>query len=525
MSKKTFLSGAIILSVAGLLVKFLGAAFRIPLANIIGADGIGFYQTAYPIYAVLLIMSTSGIPTAVSKLVSEKRAIGDYYGAQAVFRAAVVFLFIVGIITSSVFFLSSKFLVTYVFRAPGAYYAMIAIAPALLFVPVMSAFRGYFQGHQDMRPTAISQIVEQLFRVIPGLVLAYYLTSKGLEYAAAGASFGAASGAFMGTLVIVLMYVLRRKDRRRNLQGSAFEEKPGQIMKKLFAIAIPITIGAEIMPIMNVVDLTIVMNRLQDIGFTYGAADKLYGQLSGLAAPLTNLPQILIISMALSLVPVISAANETRDYNFLKYNVQVAVRSAIIVGLPCAAGLMILSEPIMLLLYPMQKASAASSASCLFILASGILFLAIVQVCTSILQGIGKPEVPVRNLLISCIFKIVCTYILTGIPSFNVRGAAIGTVVAYVVASILNLYAVLKFTKCKFDILLFIIKPVFATIVMGIIVAFSYSAFRNNLGNLATVISILLGMASYTFMLIGVKAITHSELMRLLNKFRFLAKK
>ena len=522
MSKKTFLGGAIILSAAGLLVKFLGAIFRIPLANIIGADGIGYYQTAYPIYSVLLIMSTSGIPTAVSKLVSEKRAIGDHYGAQAVFRAAVVLLFFVGIVTASVFFLSSKYLVMHVFRAPGAYYAMIAIAPALLFVPVMSAFRGYFQGHQDMRPTAVSQIVEQLFRVIPGLVLAYYLTSKGLEYAAAGASFGATSGAFMGTVVIVLMYVFRRKDRRINLQNSAHEERPGQIMKKLFAIAIPITIGAEIMPIMNVVDLTIVMNRLQDIGFTYKSADVLYGQLSGLAAPLINFPQILIFSMALSLVPVISAANETRDYIFLKYNVQVAIRSAIIIGLPCAAGLMVLAEPIMLLLYPMQKASAVGSASCLFILASGILFLSLVQVCTSILQGIGKPEIPVRNLLISCVFKIVCTYLLTGIPSFNVRGAAIGTVVAYMIASILNLNSVLKFTKCKFDILLFIIKPALATIVMGTIVFISFSALYKNLGNLATVISVFLGMASYSLMLIGVKAITQDELMRLRKKFRLV---
>ena len=519
MSKKTFLGGAIILSTAGLLVKFLGAFFRIPLANIIGADGMGYYQTAYPIYALLLIMSTSGIPIAVSKMVSEKTAIGDHHGAQIVFRAAVRLLLLLGIITFAVFFLSSKFLVMHVFNAPRAYYAMLAIAPALLFVPVMSAFRGYFQGHQNMVPTAVSQIFEQLFRVIIGLTLAYFLTSKGLEYAAAGASFGATAGAFAGTIVIAFMYLLRRKERGIYLHNSVSDDDQRQIMKKLFAIAIPITIGAEIMPIMNVVDLTIVMNRLQSIGFTYDAADILYGELSGLAAPLINFPQILIISMALSLMPVISAANETKDLIFLRHNVQMAIRMAIIVGFPCTVGLTVLSEPIMLLLYPMQKASAVNAASCLSILASGILFLAIVQVCTSILQGIGKPQVPVRNLLISCIFKITCTYILTGIPSLNVRGAAIGTVAAYTVASVLNLYSVLKYTKCKFDVVLFIVKPAIAAAAMGFAVFFSFTLLNERLGNVATVVAVLLGVVIYPVVLVGIKGLKPNEL-KIIKKIR-----
>ena len=520
MNKKTFLGGAIILSVAGLFVKFLGAFFRIPLANIVGAVGMGYYQTAYPIYALLLIMSTSGIPTAVSKMVSEKISIGDRHGAQTVFRVAVRMLLLLGIITFAIFFLSSKFLVMHVFHAPHAYYSMLAIAPALLFVPVMSAFRGYFQGHQNMKPTAASQIVEQLFRVITGLALAYFLTFKGLEYAAAGASFGATAGAFMGTIVIALTYLFRKKEHGAYLHGNVSGDDQRQIMKKLFAIAVPITIGAEIMPIMNVVDLTIVMNRLQSIGFTYHAADKLYGELSGLAAPLINFPQILIISMALSLVPVISAANETRDMVFLRRNVQLAVRAAIIIGFPCAVGLIVLSEPIMLLLYPMQKASAVSSASCLSILASGILFLAIVQVCTSILQGIGKPQLPVRNLLISCILKIACTYLLTGIPSLNVRGAAIGTVAAYIVASVLNLHSVFKYTKIRFDVVLFIVKPAVAAAVMGFAVLFSFYFLSGSLGNVATVAAVLLGVVTYPIMLIRIKGINLDELKILMKKIR-----
>ena len=200
--KRTFLKGAAILGVAGILIKLLGAVFRIPLANLIGDVGMGYYNGAYPIYVFLLTLSTAGIPTAISKLISERLAVGEHLEAHRVFKVSFLLLFLIGLSTTAILFCGAGYICELVGN-PGAYYAMRAIAPALLFVPVMAAFRGYFQGMQNMSPTASSQVAEQLFRVVFGLSLAFYLFPLGLEYAAAGASSGAAFGGLFGAVAII----------------------------------------------------------------------------------------------------------------------------------------------------------------------------------------------------------------------------------------------------------------------------------------------------------------------------------
>ena len=187
MNGKTFIKGAAILGIAGLLVQILGAVFRIPLANIIGEEGMGYFQTAYPIYIFLLVFSTNGAPAAISKMTSERIAQRNYSEAHRIFKISFILMIIIGIVTSLAVFLGAEAIVNY-FGDPGAYYAMIAIAPALLFVPIMAVFRGYFQGYQVMGPTAGSQLTEQVVRVAVGLTLAVVLVPSGIEYAAAGAS-------------------------------------------------------------------------------------------------------------------------------------------------------------------------------------------------------------------------------------------------------------------------------------------------------------------------------------------------
>ncbi len=524
MSRKTFLQGAIILGAAGIIVKVLGAFFRIPLANMIGDDGMGYYQTAYPIYVFLLVLSTAGFPTAISKIVSEKNAIGNRYGAHRVFKISFILMFTIGIVTSSILFFGAKYIVQ-ILKNPGAYYSMLAIAPALLFTPIMAAYRGYFQGLQDMKPTAVSQVIEQFVRVATGFSLAFLLVSKGLEYAAAGASFGAAAGAVGGAILLIWIYLGRRKNISREIEQSSrfVTESAGKILKRVFIIAIPITIGAAIMPIMNMIDVAIVMRRLQSVGFSAETANSLYGQLTGMAGPIINFPQVLSMGIAMSLVPVISDAFERRDHSFLRYNVESGIRISMLIGLPSAFGIMALSEQIMLLLYPMQKASAVSAASSLSILAFGVIFLTLVQTLTGILQGLGKPSIPVINLLIGGTLKITTTYILTGIPSINIKGAATGTLVAYITATILNLFAVKKYTGARLNMNLTVIRPLISVIVMTIAVVGSFSIFSNiTSSNMATAISILIGVLIYGFVLIAVKALTYEDL-EMLPKGRKLA--
>lgn len=532
MGKKSFLKGAAILGIAGLLVQVMGAIFRIPLGNIIGDDGMGYYQTAYPIYVFLLVFSTNGAPAAISKMTSERIAIGRNDEAHRVFKLSFILMFILGIVASSIFFFGAELIVN-ALGNPKAYYAMIAIAPALLFVPIMAVFRGYFQGMQEMGPTATSQLTEQAVRVAIGLALAIMWVPKGLELAAAGATFGTSIGPIAGVLVLIIIY-LNKKNKLplKNEIKDTNKESSRSILKTLAVIAIPITIGVSILPIMNIADVIIVMRRLQSIGFTGVEANALYGQLTGMAGPVINIPMALALSMALSMVPAIAAAASTKDTAFLNLNVRLGLRTAMIIGVPCSFGLMALAEPIMKLLYPLQAESAISSSGCLFFLAIGIVFLCIAQTMAGTLQGLGKPGIAVWGLAVGFVVKGVSTYILVGMPELNVEGAAIGSTLGYITIGLINLIAVKKMTKISFDLKLSILKPCMAGIVMFILVVGTYKGLVGVVGNsLSTVVAIGVGGAVYGIMLLKIKAIEENEivmlpkggaLVKLFKKFRLV---
>ncbi|MBN7774161.1 putative polysaccharide biosynthesis protein [Clostridium aminobutyricum] len=517
MARKSFIQGAVILGIAGIIIKVLGAFFRIPLANLIGDQGMGYYQTAYPIYVLFLTLATAGIPIAISRMVSERIAVDEYSEAHKVFRVSFILLFIIGITSASICFFGADLLVG-AMGNPGAKFAMMAIAPALLFVPMQAAYRGYFQGMQDMKPTAASQVIEQFFRVVAGLFLAYFLIKYGRDLAAAGASFGATAGAVGGLITVVAIYLYKRGKLEANIERTKRHqsEKSSTILVKIFIIAIPVTIGAAIMPIMNAIDVGIVMRRLQETGWTYKAANSMYGQLTGMAGPLINFPQVLTQAVAMSLVPAVAAAYRQKDMTFLRENVQVGLRMSIIIGLPCAFGLMTLAEPIMLLLYPMQKQSAISAAPCLFIMAAGVIFLSTVQTLTGVLQGIGQQMIPVRNLLIGAIAKVIITYTLTGVEAINIKGAAIGTVAAYIIAATLNVVAVKKYTGAKFDLMLTYIKPFIAALAMSAGAWITHRILFGIMGNaMATIIAIGIAAMVYCIMLFITKAIKKDEIERL----------
>ncbi len=513
MGSQSFLKGAAILGIAGIIVKIMGAFFRIPLGNMIGEEGMGYYQASYPIYVLLLVISTAGIPTAISKLVAERNAIGDRYGAHRIFKVSFILLFFIGIATSSIMFFGSKVIVKFIKNA-GAYYSMIAIAPALLFVPIMAAYRGYFQGLQDMVPTAISQIIEQFGRTAIGLILALVLLNKGKEIAAAGASFGAAAGAITGAFIIIWIYRRRRKQIYLEIKSSPSYKQvsASKIIYKIFAIAIPITIGAAILPIMNMIDVAIVMRRLQAIGFSAEEANGLYGQLTGMAAPLINLPQILTVSLGMSLVPAISDANQRRNGTLVRSTIQTGIKVTVLIGLPAALGLVTLAKPIMLLLFPLQRQSAIGAASSLAILGIGVIFLSLVQTFTAILQGLGRQTVPVVNLFIGALFKIAATFTLTGIYAINVKGAAIGTVLAYGVAALLNFFAVKRLTNTKFSVGDFILRPVVSVVAMSISVLFTYGRLERMFGNTIAVLgAIAVGGIIYGLMLLTTGSIKKAD--------------
>ncbi|MCQ2566332.1 MAG: polysaccharide biosynthesis protein [Clostridia bacterium] len=514
---KSFVSGALILGIAGVLIKLMGMCFRLPLTNIIGDDGMGYYQTSYPIYNLLLSIATAGIPTAISRMVSERNALDRPGDANKVFKVSMFLMLGIGAVTSSIFIFGADYITGTLLNEPNAAWCMRAIGPALFVVPLMASFRGYFQGRQDMVPTAASQFFEQLFRVAIGLGLAILLLNKGNDMAAAGASFGASAGGLFGLLTILIIYLKKRGKIKAELAEAGEKgiatEKSGKILKAILAIAIPITIGSAVLPILNTVDTAMVKARLVAIGYSSDQARGLYGQLTGFASSIINFPQVLMQAVAISMVPVVASAFRRGERSFLHESIQLGLRYVLILSMPMAIGISVLAKPIMLMFYPMQKEAAISAAGCLSVLAIGIIFLGMTQNFTAVLQGIGKQWIPVRNLAIGGLFKIACTYFLTAIPALNIKGAALGTVIAYLVAAILNMIAVRKLTGAGFDISLSFIKPAVSAGVMGVVVFFAYRVINSFTGNLiSTLLSVCAGAFVYVILVLKTRAITPEEI-------------
>lgn len=532
MEKRSFIQGAAVLAAAGLLVKVLGAIFRIPLGNMIGENGMAYYSPAYYVYNFFLILATAGIPVAISRMVSERASFGQFREADRVFRISRLLMLLIGGVSFIIVFFGAG-IIAEIVHVPGAALAMRAIAPSLIFVPVMASYRGYFQGMQDMVPTAVSQVIEQAFRVAVGLSLASFffhsaqeLTGPGRvipeQAGAAGATLGATAGSIGGLLVMLIVYMMNRgkiKNRiAREKRGfRSARESSNAILKKIAAIAIPITIGAAIMPIVNLIDVAVVVSRLQASGWDKNVAEGMLGQLTSFAGSLINFPQVLTQAVAMSLVPLVAAAYKQKDMPYLRENVQTGLRMAVILGLPCALGLFALAEPILVLLYPARQASAISAAPCLMVMSVGVVFLSTVQTLAGVLQGIGRQMVPVRNLAIGVIVKIVVTWTLTGIPAINILGAAAGTVCAYFIASVLNVMAVKKYTGIRFDFMATAVKPFLSSAVMAVCAWGSYRLLFLLLhgSRMATVFAILVAIVVYGVMVFATKTITKEELSKM----------
>ncbi|SCI37992.1 putative polysaccharide biosynthesis protein [Romboutsia sp. 1001713B170207_170306_H8] len=515
-SKDSFLKGAIILGVAGIVVKIMGAFFRIPLGNLIGSKGMGYYQAAYPVYTLFLTLATAGFPTALAKLVSEKTAIGDHKGANKIFKVAYTVLLITGVLSFCLLFFGADYIVTDLMKNPDAYYAMLAIAPALLFVPAMSSYRGYFQGKRDMSKIAISQVTEQFFRVILGIAMAYYfMQQSGPKMGAAGAIVGATIGSIGSITYLIIVYLKESKQRKADIKASKRfkDESVSKILKKILLVAIPITIGASVMPLVNMIDNIVVIRRLVEGGFTRTEAVSLFGQLTGMAMAIVNLPSVITSAIGMSLVPSISESFALGKVEKARKETRSAIKVTLLVVLPCAFGIASLAGPIMQLLYPKEPASLGTI---LFTISPAIIFLGLIFSLNGILQGMGKPMVPVLALSVGMIFKIAISYTLTVDPDINVLGSGLGTVTAYAVASLIEIHFVKKYMGVKFGINEFVIKPLITVVTMFAAVKLSYGLITNSVGlgnSLATVISIVIGAVVYVLVLLGIGGITKEEIL------------
>jgi stage V sporulation protein B len=494
------MEGAAVLVVAHLVVKIIGACFKIPLANILQETGMAYFTRAYNLYAALFVMATAGLPVAVSKMVSESLAKENYAESKKILKAAIALLTIIGAIGTCVLFFGARSFAEGAFNSPGSYLSIVAISPAILFISILSAFRGYFQGHSNMVPTAYSEVLEAVSKLVIGLLGAYLLMSVSSEVAAAGAISGVTLGGLLALILLVFFYLKSRKSTPlTNVTASSSSKK---IFVRLLTIAVPITIGAAVMSLTNVIDTFMISNRLSTItvdesifktlteffgisannarigeSITSAAADVMYGSYSGYAMSLFNLPPSIVTSISMSIVPAISAALAIKNHSQAKLLTESSIRITTMFALPCAIGMSILSSPILIALYNNSRAQDT-----LALLSLAIIFVCIVSVTTSILQAAGHVFIPVRNMLIGGAFKIVSNYILITVPQLNIGGAPISTFCCYLIIASLNITAIIRIIKPDFNFKDFILKPLISTIVMGVIVYIAYNLSAMLLG-------------------------------------------
>lgn len=507
MKKNTFIQGALILTVAGIIVKFIGAFSRIYLSRLLGGEGIGLYQMAYPIYLLCLSVSSAGLPVAISIMVAEKNAIHDFTGGQRVFRISMTALTLTGLFFSGLLFFGSSWLIdSGIITDSRAYWSLIALAPAVLFATILATMRGYFQGLQMMTPTAVSQIIEQIVRVATMILLAVWLLPYGLEYGAAGATFGAAPGAFTAILVLIYFYWKNRHWRREmelSQDKSIVPQSTWSIIKRLLVLAIPVSLSNIMLPIVSNIDLFIVPKRLSVAGFTVEQSTTLFGYLTGMATALVNMPTIVTASLAASLVPVISEATIRGQKDVVMARTQTAMRMANIITIPSFVGLCVIATPISAMLYAIPDAGP-----CIAVMSFGIFLLGVQQVTTGVLQGMGKTAIPFINMVVSATVKVFLSWNLTAMPSWGVLGAAWATNADFGVAALLNLVFLFKYNGYKMD-MIHTLKVFISAGLMGAAVYGTYYTLYPFIhsNTLSTLAAILVGVVIYTIAVLITRAI------------------
>lgn len=519
--KKTegFLKGAMVLMVANILVKIIGAVFRIPLTRVVGEYGMGLYSAAYRYYSLLLTISTAGIPLAISKMISEARTLGRVRESKRIFRIAFLFCAVLGGLGTVFLVAGSGFLAGLANNSEVAV-SVVALAPAVLLLSLAAGLRGTFQGRNNMLPTGLSQVLEALSRLFVGLFLAMLFIKMGLpdKYVAAGAITGVTIGAGLSALLLtVLTIVSKKKHAAADAQLPQNEEcrTNGQILKALLALAIPVTVGALVMNLTNTIDLVLITNRLAAIGYNQHQTTELFGIYDNYAIPLFNLVPSVIISLNLSITPVAAAAYARRDMESLHQTIASSSKIVVLLSLPCAVGIAVLANPIISLLYGAGE-SANIATPVLAILSIAAVFLCISSLTSTVLQAIGKPIIPVMTMLAGAVVKVAANYFLVAIPGVELNGAAVGTVLCYVVITLLNLYFLKKETGFTVNAVRTYGKPVLSTVVMGILCLVAYHLIGKLAGAyIAMFASVAVGGITYFVMLFVTGGITREDILML----------
>lgn len=524
-----FIKGAILLSFAGIIAKFVSVFYRIPLVYLAGDEGVGYYQTVFPVFSILISAGFIGIPNALSKLIAEKAALNNIKAAKQTFKNTMIISFTLGLIITIIMVFGAQSLIEFMGWNEGTKYVIWGFAISPVFVSISGAIKGYFQGFQIMYPTALTQIVENFTKVIIGIFLVYLLLKKNtsLSIAVGGAAIGTSVGFIVSALLMIYIYKTKKIDNKENNSNSKTADFLEEF-KQIFKLAIPVSIAAAVFSIMNVIDSFTMFNGLAKIGYDNKYATEIIGQM-GKSYSVINFPLTISVALSISIIPAISEAYAVLDYTELKNKIKQGLKLALVLALPASAGLFVLAKPIMGMLYP------TSPDGYIYLQAFSICltFMIIGQTLAGILQGISKQNIPIIALMAAIITKLILNYIL--IPtSLKGLGAAIASIIYYLVFLLINYIILKRHVDFKLEKSTYLIKPLLATAFMLITIYFLFPGFSGLLSNMkismglinaiSTIITVIIGATLYFIVLLFLKTFTQDEL-NMIPKFNVIMNK
>lgn len=536
--KSTFFGGAAVLMVGSILVKLIGAVYKIPLGNILSNEAYVDFNTAYNVYNLFLTIATAGLPVALSKTIAESHTMGRRNQVDRVFSVALKTCFVLGLFS---------FIAMSVFGGPlsvlmgddSAIYCVRALSPSVLCVCVMSAFRGYYQGHSNMVPTAISQIIESFCKLGFGLALAFSVLAwlPGAEtYRQRMAAAGAILGVSIGSVIALIYLILHFRRTRRAQRTTTAADVPDadiDIFKRLLSLAVPITLGSAASAIVNLVDTSVVLNLLEGMYEAMphlisseameqslhpgGVSPALYMAqgLKGIydkCVAVYNLPSQLMVAFTVSVVPAVSACLVRRDQVSAGKTAESALRVSMILSLPMGVGLFVLAGPVVELLFP-GKMDLAVAAPVMAILGLASIFVCLMMICNSILQAYGHVTLPVLSVVVGGIVKVVVNYLLVGDPALNIKGAPVGTLACFVVVALLDVVIIRRVVPSPPSFLRAMAKPLLASVVMGA-AAWGVAGLVSRMAGLriACLAGILAGVLVYAVLVVALKVFSKDDL-------------
>ncbi len=524
---RLFFSGVFILTAANLLIKAAGLLFKIPMNYIVGDMGMGYYGSAYSVYTFLYMLSTAGLPVALSIMVAEHRAMGRHSEVNRVFRMALLLFCVIGLGGSGSMLLFSKQISSWIGSEPTVY-CVIAIAPTLFFICISSAYRGYFQGCQRMLPIAVSQLIEALCKLILGIAAALYSIRMGygIHITAAYAVSGISVGSFIGMVYLFAAKLCFREetndlpplndDKRENILPFT------AILRRFAVISVPITVSAAVMSISGMVDTVLIQRLLRLSGLAQEEATVLYGNYTSLAVPMFNLPPVLIYPITCAMLPILTSSRAEEDGERAKGIAEGSLRAAVLLGVPCAFGMSALSEPILRMFY--KDSSALAAAPLLAILAPASFFVCILAVSNAILQAYGKAGKPVISMFAGTVVKILSEAIM--IRLIGIKGAPLSTFLCYFTASLINFVFVIRCTGIRLPFTKLFFKPLLAGAVCGGSAFGAYTLLSPIFSqNAATLSAIFLGGCAYCAVVLLAGCVGKEELSVLPFSRRLVRKK